>query len=135
MKTRVVQLITFEVGPALGSKLQLTEEEADRVCQEAAESILFGNPFDASSHAMVKSDQSYHGSVLVTVAKVSADELTYILLDRRRLHAENVRLHAQREVLRAFIKESCDSPQSVEALSIAEAVNPKPKEDPEETQG
>lgn len=135
MKTRVVQLITFEIE---SSDLDdpIPEDEADEICSIAASNLL-GDVAGLVIHGTQGKRTSgiMMDGATVTVAKISADELTYILLDRRRLHSENVRLHAQREVLRAFIKESCAGPKSAEALSIADAVNPKPTEDPEETQG
>ena len=135
MKTRVVQLITFEVETGKGSA-SLAESELDQICKDAAQSLRFAfSPNNLHAGTGIFMGTSEGGLAMVTVAKVSSDDLQLILLDRRRLHAENVRLHAQREVLRAFIKESCSGPKSVEALDIAEAVNPEPNEDPEETQG
>ncbi len=134
MKTRVVQLITFEIDSLDASEPLNWEQEADRIGELAATQLRFDiDGLRAGDEIFLRTQEDM--VVMVTVAKVSSDDLQLILLDRRRLHAENVRLHAQREVLRAFIKESCSGPKSVEALDIAEAVNPEPTEDPEETQG
>ncbi len=134
MKTRVVQLITFEIESDDSSK-PLTEEVAERICAVAAKGLRFdaGDGIHAELGRYGFDEEA--GITLVTVAKVSADELTYILLDRRRLHAENVRLHAQREVLRAFIEANYPGPEQTEALYIADALNLKPNQDPEERQG
>ena len=134
MKTRVVQLITFEIESSYLAG-HLTEEVADRICAAAAQDLRFdvGDGIHAALDSHIGDTEA--GITIVRVAKVSADDLTYILIDRRRLHAENVRLHAQREVLRAFIEANYPKPEQTEALYIAEALNLKPNEDPEETQG
>lgn len=127
MKTRVVQLITFEIESQMHEAMT-REDEVDRICEKAAEDLCFrvgDDGLDVSRGVHLKSEAA--GSmVLVTIAKVSSDELTLILADRRRLHAENARLRNQIEVLKTWIRQTFPIGGDVEIIDTVDALDLNP---------
>ena len=76
MKTRVVQLITFEVESGLEPVLIQSEDLADQICARAAKGLRFdvGDGLHAAVGTFVETVEA--GRVMVTVADVSAKKLS-----------------------------------------------------------
>jgi len=103
VKTRVVQLITFEIESGDVPLSRRWAEESDRVCEEAAKKLRFdlGDGVHAGTGVYLESVRA--GLVSVTVAKVSAEDLTHIMADRRRVNAENGRLKTRVAALESWV--------------------------------
>ncbi len=140
MKQRVVQLITFEIELDDDLAEPLAEDVADQICSVAAKHLRLDAGAVIHNTAGTHTGGIRMGVSTVTVAKVSSDELTLILADRRRLHAENRRYRVRTAALESWInaqlRSEADPNMREDGLRVgAELAVTKTRlnDDPEET--